>query len=314
MKKETKTTPAGQRSRVFKEIWRFRWAYLLVLPFFGFLVVFRYFPMYGILLAFKNFKPLEGIMGSPWAGTKYFEQLFKSYSFWQVMRNTLIITGSKLLISFPMPIILAIFVNEIRNKKMKKVFQTISYLPHFLSWVVVAPILYNVFALNGPINWIITKLGGEATFFWVMPQYFRKLVIVTDIWKGVGWSSIIYLAAITAIDPGLYEAAEIDGANKLRKIWHITIPGIRSTIITLFIMQVGSIMSAGFDQIFNMYSESTLSTGDILDTFVYRQGIISANYSFGTAAGLFMNVVGFGLLIITNLVVNKLTDGEEGLF
>jgi len=303
----------GKKHSIGKRIWKYRYQYMLVLPAIAFLFVFCYIPMYGITLAFKDLKPLEGILGSPWVGFKHFKRLFDAYSFWEVVRNTLMITFGKLIFSFPMPIILAIFINEIRNEKVKKLFQTASYLPHFLSWVIVSSIAATILGLQGPIAAVVEWFGGEPKDLLSYPQYFRPIVIITDIWKGVGWSSIIYLASITGINPELYEAAEIDGAKRQQKIRYITLPGIKSTIITLFIMSVGGIMSAGFDQIFNMYRTTTMSTGDILDTFVYRHGIYQADYSYGTAAGLFKNVIGFLLLLSTNAVVKKLTAGEEGV-
>lgn len=300
--------------RTLKGIYKMRVYYLLLLPFMGFIVVFKYIPMYGVTLAFKDFRILEGIMGSPWAGLKYFRQLFESYSFWEVLRNTIIISLGKLVLCFPAPILLALFINEIQNERVRKTFQTFTYLPHFISWVIAASFLTDVLALGGPINAVIQAFGGSPVYFLADTRYFRWVVIVSAIWKNCGWNSIVYIAAITGIDQQLYEAARVDGAKKLRQIWHITLPGIKPTIITLFILDVGRIMSAGFDQIYNLYSSAVYSVGDVLDTFTYRQGLASGNYSFATAAGLFQNVTGFVLIIISNMVVRKLSDGEEGLW
>lgn len=287
---------------------------MLLLPFLAFIIIFKYAPMYGITLAFKDFKIRYGIIGSPWAGFKYFEQLFNSFSFYEVLRNTIVISIEKLIFCFPAPIILAIFINEIRNDRIKKVFQTFSYLPHFISWIIAASFVSDIFALNGPINTVITALGGDKIYFMADTRYFRSVLITSNIWKTVGWSSIVYIAAITGINQGLYEAAEIDGAKKMHLIWHITLPGIRTTIITLFILEVGKIMSAGFDQIYNLYSPAVYSVADVIDTYTYRQGIEQTNYSYATAAGLFQNVIGFILVIISNVVVKRLSDGEEGLW
>ena len=288
--------------------------YLLLLPFLAFILLFKYLPMYGVTLAFKDFKIRKGIMGSPWAGLKYFYQLFEAFSFYEVLRNTLIISLEKLVFCFPVPIMLAIFINEIRNDHVKKTFQTCSYLPHFISWIIAASFVEDIFALNGPINLIISLFGGKSVYFMADVRSFRFVLIITNIWKTCGWSSIVYIASITGIDPQLYESAQIDGARKLQTIWHITLPGIRTTIITLFILEVGKIMSAGFDQIYNLYSPAVYSVADILDTYTYRQGIENNNYSYATAAGLFQNVIGFVLVIASNLVVKRLSDGEEGLW
>ena len=256
---------------------------------------------------------MKGIMGSPYVGFKYFERIFGSPSFLEVLRNTVIISSMKVIFVFPMPIILALFINEIRNERMKKYFQTVSYLPHFISWVIAASLISQVVSLNGPINTIIQFFGGDPIYFRASKEHFRGLIIITDIWKGVGWGSIVYMAAITGIDQQLYEAARIDGAKRWQEIWHITLPCIRPTIITYFIFSISSLMSAGFDQIFNLYTGAVYEVADVLDTYVYRNGILDANYSYSTAAGLFQNVVGFGL-IITNYIVKKLSEGESGLW
>lgn len=297
-----------------RQMYKMRAYYMLLLPFMSFIILFKYLPMYGVTLAFKDFKIRQGILGSPWAGLKYFRQLFESYSFIEVLRNTIIISLAKLIFCFPVPVILAIFINEIRNDRVKKTFQTFTYLPHFISWIIAASFVHDIFALSGPINAIITALGGNAVYFMADSKYFRLVIIVTNIWKTCGWSSIVYIAAISGIDQGMYEAAEIDGASKMQRIRHVTLPGIRATIITLFILEVGKIMSAGFDQIYNLYSPAVYSVADILDTYTYRQGIVKTNYSFATAAGLFQNVIGFILVIASNLFVKKLSDGEEGLW
>lgn len=309
-----KAYPGTKKSSLPKRIFKMRSYYFLLVPFLVFIIVFKYIPMYGVTLAFKDFRILDGIMGSPWAGLKYFRQLFQSFSFWEVLRNTLVISFGKLLLCFPVPIILSLFINEIRNERVKKTFQTFTYLPHFISWVIAASFLSDVLALKGPLNAIIQALGGTPVYFLADTGYFRWVIIISAIWKTCGWSSIVYIAAITGIDQQLYEAAKVDGAKRMKQIWHITLPGIKPTIITLFILEVGKIMSAGFDQIYNLYSPAVYKVADVLDTFTYRQGLVSGNYSFATAAGLFQNVIGFLLIIISNQVVNKLSDGEEGLW
>ncbi len=297
-----------------KRVYKNRMYYLLILPFLIFLLVFNYAPMYGLTLAFKDFRVLDGIMGSPWAGLKYFRQLFNGFSFKEVLENTIVISLMNLFFGWPVPIILAIFICEIRSGRVRKAFQTVSYLPHFISWVIAASLIEEMFSLNGPINAIIQGLGGNTVYFMADPKYFRWILVLTGIWKGCGWSSIIYVSAIMGIDQDLYEAARIDGANKLQEIWHITLPGMRSTIIILFIMKIGGLLSDNFDQIYNLYSPSVYSVGDVIGTYTYRQGIVENNYSYATAAGLFQNVIGFMLVMISNIVINKLSDGEEGLW
>lgn len=312
VKKKNQSNSAGKS--ILLDIFKQRDYYILLIPFMAFLVIFRYAPMYGLTLAFKDYKIREGILGSPWAGFKYFEQLFGAFSFQEVLGNTIIISLMKLFLCFPVAIILALFINEIRNSKVKKGFQTVSYLPHFISWVIAAAIIRDVLALNGPINQIVEFFGGEAIYFLAEPGCFRWVLLLTNIWKTCGWNSIVYIAAITGIDQELYEAAEIDGASRFQRIWHITLPSIRPTIITLFILEIGHLLAAGFDQIFNLYSPIVYSVGDVLDTYTYRQGIIQQNYSYATAAGLFTNVIGFILVVISNKVVKKLNDGEGGLW
>lgn len=297
-----------------KRIYKNRAYYLLLLPFFMFIIVFKYLPMYGVTLAFKDFRILDGIAGSPWAGLKYFRQLFEAASFWEVFRNTIKISLLNLCLCWPVPIILAIFINEISNQRLKKVFQTVSYLPHFISWIIAASLISDVLALDGPINSVIQALGGKSIYFMADTNTFLGTLVVTNIWKSCGWGSIVYLAAIAGIDPALYEAARADGASKLQEIWHITLPGLRTTMITLFILEVGKIMSSNFDQIYNLYSPAVYSVADVLDTYTYRQGLEGFQYSYATAAGLFQNGIGFILVIISNFVVKHLSSGEESLW
>ena len=308
--KESAYASRGLLKRMYKQ----RMRYLLILPFLTFMAVFNYAPMYGIVLAFKDYKIRKGIIGSPWAGLKYFEQLFTALSFREVLGNTIILSLMKLFLYFPMPIILALFINEIRNERLKKSFQTVSYLPHFISWVIAASFVTDVLALNGPVNQIIKALGGTPIYFMADSEYFRWVLLISHIWKNCGWGAIVYIAAIAGIDQEMYEAAEIDGAKKLQKIWYITLPSIRTTIITLFILDLGKVMSAGFDQVYNLYSPAVYGVADILDTYTYRQGIEKQNYSYATAAGLFKNVVGFVLVILSNMFVKKVSDGEERLW
>lgn len=314
LKKSGKGKGIKHQKGLLKRIYNMRAYYMLLLPFLVLIIIFAYFPMYGLTLAFKDFRVIDGIMGSPWAGLKYFKQLFSGFSFKEVLGNTITISLMHIVVGWPIPIILAIFICEIKNQRVRKTFQVISYLPHFISWVIAASLIEEMLSLSGPLNSIIQSLGGEATYFMADSRYFRWVLVLTGIWKGCGWSAIIYIAAIMGIDQEQYEAARIDGARKMQEIWHITLPGIRSTIITLFIMKIGGLLADNFDQVYNLYSPSVYSVADVIGTYTYRQGIIDNNYSYATAAGLFQNVVGFILVIISNFMVDRLSSGEEGLW
>ena len=292
---------------------KFKESYILLLPMLLLVLVFSYLPMYGIVLAFKQYRIIDGIFGSQWVGFKQFERIFATESFWQVMRNTLEISGLRILFGFPAPIIFAVLLNEIQHNKYKKIVQTVSYLPHFMSWVVIAGIMLQLFSVNsGAINYIIKLLGFEPIMFMSSSAWFRPILISTGIWQSIGWSSIIYLASISGIDPQIYEAAKIDGANRFHMVRYITIPSLYQVMSILLILQIGGILNAGFDQIFNLYNPMVYNVADILDTYVYRRGFgssgSSADYSFATAVGLFKNVVGFVLVIFANFISNKLTE------
>lgn len=282
---------------------------LMFLPIIIYYIVFHYVPMYGITLAFKDFKIGLGIFASPWVGIKHFERLLNLPAFTRAFRNTVIISLMKLVFGFPLPIILALILNEVRHLKFKKVVQTVSYLPHFLSWVVLAGMFMQLLSPStGLVNYILGYFNIDPIFFLGNNQWFRTTIILTDIWKGIGWSSIIYLAAISGISPSLYEAAICDGANRFMRMLYITLPCILPTITILLILNVGGILSAGFDQIFNLYNSAVYETGDIIDTYVYRIGLESMQYSLSTAVGLFKNLIGFVLVITTNFISKKLTD------
>ena len=255
-----------------------------------------------------------GPFGSPWCGLNNFEKLFRTPDFIRIMRNTFALCFWKILIGFPVPILLALLINEVGNRIFQRTVQTVVYLPHFISWIIAASFISDILSLRGPINTLIGQLGGDPVYFMAETKWFQPILVLSAIWKNSGWSSIVYIAAITGIDQDLYEASSIDGAKKLQQIWFITLPCIRTTIITLFILEVGKIMSAGFDQVYNLYSPVVYSVGDILDTYTYRQGIVKSNYSYATAAGLFQNVIGFILVIASNVTVKRLSDGEEGLW
>ncbi len=286
--------------------------YLLALPMILFYIVFIYFPMYGIVIAFKDFSIVKGITASPWAGLENFRDVFDNIFFYRALVNTLVISTGKIILGFPVPILLALLLNEVRVRWFKGVFQNVMFIPYFLSWVVFAGIIENLFNASGLINGILASQGGDPIAFLANPNWFLAIVFISDIVKGAGWETVIYLAALSSIDPQLYEAAEVDGANRWKQTWHITLPGITSTIVILLILRVGYLMFAGFEQIFAMYSPIVYSKADILDTFVYRMGLEQGNYSFAAAAGLFQGVIGLIMLFTVNKITKKL--GSDGLF
>ena len=288
---------------LLKRIYEYRRMYLMLLPAIAAMILFHYGPMYGIQIAFKNYKPRLGIIDSPWVGFKYFERMFREASFMEVFINTLTISGLKLVFCFPAGVLYALLLNEIRRVRMKKAAQTISYLPHFISWVVAGGLISSMFSLHGPVNALIKALGGKPEIWLSKQGPFLVIVLLSDIWKNMGWGSIIYLAAIAGIPGEQYEAADIDGATRLQQARYITLPSILPVVLTMVILRVGGIMNAGFDQIFNLYSPIVYDVADIIDTFSYRVGLIDRNFSYSTAIGLFKNVLGFILM----LSVNQLT-------
>lgn len=288
---------------------RKQWTHhLMMMPGMFFLILFSYIPMVGIVMAFQDFIPAKGIMGSEFVGLKHFRYMFQLPDIFKIIRNTLVISIGKILLGTFMAIAFSILLNEIRKKFLKKTIQTIVYLPHFLSWVVLASVVVNMFNLDGSVNQIITQLGLEKINFLGNSKIFPGLIIGTDVWKEFGYSSVVYLAAITAIDPGLHEAASIDGASWWKRIWNVTLPGMMPIILLMAAMSLTSILSAGFDQIYNLYTPIVYDTGDVLDTYVYRIGLIGRQYSFGSAVGLLRSIVGMVLLVSANKLTKKLTD------
>ncbi|MFY9177019.1 MAG: ABC transporter permease subunit [Caldicoprobacterales bacterium] len=284
-----------------------KYYYLLMIPGLLTLLLFRYAPMGGIIIAFKDFKIAEGIFGSPWAGLHWFKMLFSNSQFTRVLYNTIYISLSKLVFGFPMPIILAIMINEVKNVPLKRSIQSIVYLPHFISWVVIGGILFSMLS---PTVGILSIFGFSKNPL-LEPSNFRTLIVLSDIWKEAGWGTVVYLAAITGISEELYEAATIDGANRFQKIWYITLPSIASTIAVLLILRTGTLLTAGFDQLYVLQSPATMDVGDVLDTFVYRYGLAQGRFSFATAAGLFQSVVGLILVSISNMFARRM--GQDGI-
>lgn len=282
--------------------------HMMMLPGILFLLVFSYIPMVGVITAFQDYVPAKGMFGSEFVGLKHFIYMFKLPDITQVISNTLVIAIAKILLGTLMAIIFSVLLNEIRIKYVKKSVQTIVYLPHFLSWVVLASVVVNMFSLDGIVNQMLAFFGLDHINFLGSNTWFQPLIIGTDVWKEFGYSSIVYLAAITSIDPGLYEAAGMDGASWWRKVWHITLPGMLPIILLMGVMSLTNILSAGFDQIYNLYNPVVYETGDILDTYVYRIGLVGRQYSFGTAVGLFKSVIGIVLLLSANQLAKKYTD------
>ncbi len=282
--------------------------HLMMLPGMFFLILFSYVPMVGIIMAFQDFVPSKGLWGSNFVGLKHFIYMVQLPDIVKVIRNTLIISIGKILLGTFMAIAFSILLNEIRLKFFKKTVQTIVYLPHFLSWVVLAAVVMNMFNLDGPINQFIASIGIPKINFLGNNKTFQPLLISTDVWKEFGYNSIVYLAAITTIDPGLHEAAAIDGASWWKRVWHVTLPGMLPIITLMAAMSLTGILSAGFDQVYNLYSPIVYETGDTLDTYVYRIGLVGRQYSFGSAVGLCRSLVGTILLLTSNWLAKELTD------
>ncbi len=293
-------------------IWQARYIYLLLIPGIVYFAVFHYAPMSGLVLAFKKYNAKLGIWGSQWVGMANFQRIFTTPAAVTAIRNTLEINFSRLLFQFPVPILLALLINEMRGTKLKRVYQTVYTFPHFLSWVVVSAIISNFFANSGMINTIIASTGGDRISFLSNAALFRPLLYFTHNLKEMGWSSIIYIAAITAVDPTLYEAATMDGAGRLQQVWHVTLPCIRTTIITLFILQVGRVMNSGFEQIFYMQNASVKGVSEILDTYIYSITFNAVpSYGFSTAVGMFKSVINLVMLVSANYIIKLL--GGNGL-
>lgn len=285
-----------------------KYIYIMVLPVVVYYLIFHYGPMYGVIIAFKDFQVTEGIWGSEWVGFKHFIDFFNNYYFWRLIRNTFLISFYELIFAFPAPIILALLLNELRKLWFKRIVQTVSYLPHFISLVVVVGMLVDFSSQNGLFNQFLALFGIEPISFMQKAEWFRTLYIGSGIWQGIGWGSIIYLAAMAGINPELYEAAKIDGAGRFRQMWHVTLPGITPIIVILLILQIGSIMSVGFEKIILMYNPMTRETADVISTYVYRKGILEANFSFSSAVGLFNAVINLTLLILANKISARVSE------
>lgn len=300
------------KNKTLIEMKKHRNIYLMLIPVIAFFIIFHYVPMAGIVIAFQDYKITRGILGSAFVGFKHFKAFLNDFYFWRLIKNTLTINVLGLVLAFPPPIILALLLNEVRNKSFKKSVQTITYMPHFISVVIVCGLVKNFLATEGLINSIITMLGGKALSFFTEPSYFPFIYIISGLWQNIGWSSIIYLSALSSIDQELYEAAAIDGAGRWRQTIHITLPGILPTIAILLIMNIGNMLSLGYEKILLLYNPTIYESADVVSTYTYRMGILGANYSYSTAIGIFNSICNIILLNIANATSKKLTG--SGLF
>ncbi|WP_159885780.1 ABC transporter permease [Paenibacillus puerhi] len=310
----TRVPAAGNvyRKQKLRRLVRNRWLYLMMLPGVLYFIIFKYIPMYGVLLAFKNYQPFLGFLNSEWVGAKHFVRFFGDPLFWMLLKNTFILAVYNIVFFFPLPILVALMLNELRAAAYKKTIQTLIYIPHFMSWVVIVSIAYLFFTTEGGlVNEAIAYMGGEKINFLLSPDWFRTFITAEVMWKETGWGTIIFLAALAGVDTQLYEAARMDGANRFRQLWHITLPAIRSTIIILLILRMGHFLDTGFEQIWLMLNAMNREVGEVFDTYVYSTGISQGQYSYSTAVGLFKSVVGLILVAASNYLSKRF--GEEGI-
>lgn len=302
-----------RHSELRKRIWKNKLLYVMAIPGILYFVLFKYVPMYGLVISLQDFKPYLGIGGSEWVGFKHFERLFTEPDFIMILTNTLVLFGMNLIFFFPIPIILALMLNEIRIAVFKRTVQTLIYIPHFMSWVIIVSISYVMLTMDGGIiNELIVFFGGEKINFLLSSEWFRPMYILQVIWREAGWGTIIYLAAIAAIDPGLYEAARIDGAGRFRQIWHITLPAIRSVIIVLLILKIGDVLELGFEHVYLLLNSMNRGVGEIIDTYVYTAALQQGQFSYSTAIGFFKSFIGLILVIAANWLAKRM--GEDGVY
>ena len=299
--------PPTRRPGTWKRALRRDWPlYAFAIAPLIFLAIFRYLPMLGNVIAFRRFRPGGNIFGDEWVGTLYVDMFINDPAFWNVFANTAIIGGMTLAVCFPLPIVLALMLNEVRRTHFKRIVQSISYLPHFLSVVIVVGMVYQLLSLEGTFNQIVTAFGGDAVSFLQKPEWFRFIYVASEAWQTVGWGTILYLAALTAVDDGLYEASRIDGANRWQQTWHVTLPGIRPTMVTLLILNIGNFLNVGFEKVLLLYNPMTYSTGDVISTYLYRVGLVSNNLSYAAAIGLFQALIGFAMVMTANYISKRL--------
>ncbi|KAB8137598.1 sugar ABC transporter permease [Gracilibacillus oryzae] len=312
-REEAKQLKKARRSETWRRIKKNKLIYLMILPGLIYFLIYKYLPMYGLIISFQDYKPYKGIMGSEWVGFEHFQRLFTSDEFWMIFKNTLMLFGLQVFVFFPIPIILSLMLNEVRHSFFKRSVQTLVYIPHFMSWVVIVSISYVMLTLDGGIvNAIIESLGMQPINFLLNEEWFRPMYILQVIWREAGWGTIIFLAAITAVDPSLYEAARMDGANRFRQMWHITLPAIRSVIIVLLILKIGDVLELGFEHVYLLLNSSNRSVAEIFDTYVYVAGLQQGQFSYSTAVGFFKGIVGLIMVIFANWLAKKFN--EEGIY
>lgn len=296
--------------RLKEDIVRNRVLYIMVLPVLIYYILFAYLPMYGVTIAFQDYDPALGYTGSPWVGLQNFKDFFKSVYFLRILKNTLHISLASIIFGFPAPIILALLINEVTSKKYMKTVQTITYLPHFISLVVVCGIIKSFTGTSGVITQIVSKFTNDSTSLLMKPNAFVPVYIISEIWQGIGWGSIIYIAALAGVDTQLYEAASLDGCGRLRQVLHVSIPGILPTIVIMLILRMGSVLNVGYEKIILLYNPSTYETADVISTFTYRKGLQEFEWSYGSAVGLFNSAVNVIFLLGTNMLSKKLTESS----
>ncbi|MDF2921442.1 MAG: sugar transporter permease [Paenibacillaceae bacterium] len=298
------------RARFIRDLALNKYLYIMMIPVIVFYVVFHYAPLYGAVIAFKDYSPVKGVFGSEWVGLEHFRSLFESYYFRRILQNTVLISIYSLLFAFPAPVILALMINEVRNRTFKRTVQTITYMPYFVSLVVICGIIKDFTNSGGLINQLVVALGGDGLALLQKPNLFRPIYIVSEIWQKIGWESIIYIAALMGIDQEQYEAARIDGASRLKQIWHITLPGIMPTIVIMLILRMGHMLNVGFEKIILLYNPVTYETADVISSFVYRKGLLEFGWSFSSAVGLFNSVINLLLLILANQISRKISESS----
>jgi len=306
MKSKNTNIAACYEKSLLRRMKEYKHIYIILLPTLLYFFIFKYIPMFGNIIAFQDYSITKGIINSPFVGLENFKNFFNSYKFLELLRNTVCINLYDLIFAFPAPIILALLLNEVKVMRFKKCVQTITYMPHFISTVVVSGMILNFVSSEGMINSFIQFFGGEAISFMTEPKYFYGIYVISEIWQGIGWSSIIYIAAISSIDMEQYEAATIDGAGKFQQALHITLPGISETIIILLIMKIGQMLSLGYEKIILLYNPAIYETADVISTYVYRRGLLEGDYGYSAAVGMFNSVVNFALLMSANTISKKL--------
>ncbi|OAS18746.1 protein lplB [Paenibacillus oryzisoli] len=310
--KRIRAASARRKRSLLRKMTMDRWLYLMLLPGIIYFLLFKYGPMWGIVIAFQDYSPFQGMTGSKWVGMKHFHRLFTDPTFFVLLKNTLLLSVMNLAFVFPMPIIFALMLNELRTAKFKRIIQTLIYIPHFMSWVIIVGMFYVIIEMqDGIFQEILASMGLQKFTIMMNPDLFRPMYILQSIWKDTGWGTIIYLAALAGVDPQLYEASKMDGAGRMRQLWHITLPCIRSTIIILLILKIGDILELGFDHVFLLLNPLNRGVAEIFDTYVYTSGIVQGAFSYSTAVGLFKSFVGLVLVLAANRLSKKF--GEEGI-